>query len=140
MWCFRVKRRLPQGWVARKAAPAIPLSSPLCTRVWAHVVFTFVDMISRTDDWMSGSVMRLMWPLRTGSKIEQYAFRDRCVYLLHCSYASKLCIEKVLAMEARDFSGFGRNILGIFKTICFRFNYFSSMVGRGGGGKMKMPV
>ena len=30
------------------------------------VVLTFVPMISRTDDWMSPSVMRLMWPLRTG--------------------------------------------------------------------------
>lgn len=28
-------------------------------------VETFVPMISRTEDWMSLSVMRLMWPLRT---------------------------------------------------------------------------
>jgi hypothetical protein len=29
------------------------------------VVFTLLDMISSTEDWMSWSVMRLMWPLRT---------------------------------------------------------------------------
>jgi len=29
------------------------------------LVLTFVPMISRTDEAMSGSVMRLMWPLRT---------------------------------------------------------------------------
>ena len=28
-------------------------------------MLTFVPMISSTDDWMSWSVMRLMWPLRT---------------------------------------------------------------------------
>ena len=30
-----------------------------------NVVEMFVDMISSTDDWMSLSVIRLMWPLRT---------------------------------------------------------------------------
>ena len=30
-----------------------------------NVVEMFVDMISRTDDWMSLSVMRLMWPFLT---------------------------------------------------------------------------
>ena len=30
-----------------------------------NVVLTFVPMISRTDDWISGSVNLLMWPLRT---------------------------------------------------------------------------
>ena len=29
------------------------------------LVETLVPMISRTDDWMSGSVILLMWPLRT---------------------------------------------------------------------------
>ena len=30
-----------------------------------YVVDTFTPAISSTDDWMSLSVMRLMWPLRT---------------------------------------------------------------------------
>jgi hypothetical protein len=29
------------------------------------VVLTFVPIISSTEDWMSWSVRRLMWPLRT---------------------------------------------------------------------------
>ena len=32
---------------------------------WMKVVEMLVDMISRTDDWMSLSVIRLMWPLFT---------------------------------------------------------------------------
>lgn len=30
-----------------------------------YVVDTLVPAISSTDDWMSASVIRLMWPLRT---------------------------------------------------------------------------
>jgi len=30
-----------------------------------YVVLTFVPMISRTDDWMSGSVILFMWPFLT---------------------------------------------------------------------------
>lgn len=30
-----------------------------------NVVETFVPTISRTEDWMSWSVIRLMWPFRT---------------------------------------------------------------------------
>lgn len=32
---------------------------------WINVVLTLVPMISNTDDWISGSVIRLMCPLRT---------------------------------------------------------------------------
>ena len=35
---------------------------------WINVVLTFVPMISRTDDWISGSVILFMCPFRTGNK------------------------------------------------------------------------
>jgi len=50
--------------MTRKGSLMPRVSLSFCGQVMKAVV-TLVPMISRTDDWMSWSVMRLMWPLWT---------------------------------------------------------------------------
>jgi hypothetical protein len=61
---------------------------------WIKVVLTFVPIISRTDDWISGSVILFMWPFLT-KIIRRYwievisvALKKRYSRIIHESYLS----------------------------------------------------